>query len=206
MLVACRRKIGHKVAITVCTTIALGTAIFVYYWFAAMVEDKGLLGVMPAVDGYLRWSAVAFFIAALLTYAMTFIPVNPTRIVLIVVSALVILNLTTTLVTYFGLPGFVVRKYRRLFDMTKYLTLAEAYEKSEHCCGWAAAPGLVHTPDCPWNVTCDVAMKAGMGGINIAVMAAGVGGPLALMIYTLIAHVLVIHNGDYVQLGNANTV
>lgn len=202
----CGQSIGHKVAVVICVTLSLSAAIFVYYWFAAMVEEKGMLGVYPLVDGYLRYSTMAFFCCAMLTYIMTFFNLKPTRIVLIVISGLVIGNLTFALVGYFACRTWLLKGYKPFFASTKYVLLAEAYEKSEHCCGWTGAPELVHTQDCSWNVTCDAMMRREMGGVNLITMSVGVGGALGLMIYVMIAHIWMLGTGHdgYANLMDSN--
>jgi len=190
----CKRGIGHKIGTVVSVTIALGAAVFVFYYFAAQLEEDGMVGIVPFVDHYLRWSAVAFFGAALLTYVMTFFDLKPTRIVLMVVSGLVLLDLLFALLAFFACRGFLVSKYKRFFDTAKYAIMAEEFEKEGMCCGWTGALELVHTADCAWNITCDTVMLRRMGGLNTVVFGAGIGGALGLMIYVLVAQILMMQS------------
>ena len=187
----CKFALDHKVAIALGSTLSLGTSIFVYYYFASQLEEKGLLGAAPWIDGYLRFSAIAFFVIAITTYALTFLDVNATRIVLTVTTSLVIADLAFALICYFGLRSLLINSYKPVFSSTKFVLVAEAYEKSEQCCGWNNDPALVHTEGCQWEQSCDKVMRAQMGGKNMIVFAVGISLSLALMIYVLVAHVLI---------------
>ena len=187
----CKFALDHKVAIALGSTLSLGTSIFVYYYFASQLEEKGLLGAAPWIDGYLRFSAIAFFVIAITTYALTYLDVNATRIVLTVTTSLVIADLAFALICYFGLRSLLINSYKPVFSSTKFVLVAEAYEKSEQCCGWNNDPALVHTEGCQWEQSCDKVMRAQMGGKNMIVFAVGISLSLALMIYVLVAHVLI---------------
>lgn len=192
---SCKTDLDHKIAITVGATLSLGTSIFVYYYFAAQLEEKGLVGAAPWIDGYLRFSAIGFFIIALITYCMTFLDLDATRIVLTVTTSLVIANLGFALVCFFGWRSLLINSFKPVFASTKFVLVAEAYEKSEQCCGWAKDPLLVHTEGCQWEATCDQVMRSQMGGKNTIVFAVGISLSLAVMIYVLVAHILLLASG-----------
>ena len=187
----CALHIGHKVATAICVTLALGTSIYVYYYFASLAEEKGLLGVAPWIYGYLRYSSIVFFGIALLTYALTFFNLKATRAILIAAAALVIANLSFALICYFAWKKLLINSYKPLFAKAEYVDIAAACEKSEQCCGWSNEQ-LVHTQGCEWAVTCDVVMRQQMGGVNMVAFGIGISGALALMIYVLVAHIMLL--------------
>ena len=202
----CRHALDHKVAIAIGSTLSLGTSIFVYYYFASQLDEKGLLGAAPWIEGYLRFSAIAFFLIALVTYALTFLNFKATRLVLTITTSLVIADLAFALICYFGLRSLLINSYKPVFSSTKFVLVAEAYEKSEQCCGWNNDPALVHTEGCQWEQSCDKVMRAQMGGKNMIVFAVGISLSLALMIYVLVTHILVYAKySDYKQLSTSTS-
>ena len=192
----CKLDIGHKVATVICISLALATSVFIYYYFACQIEEKGLLGIAPWIDGYLRWSAIVFFGVALATYILTFFNFKVTRAVLIGCSCVVIADLAFALICYFAWKKLLIGSYKPLFAKAEYVELAAAYEKNEQCCGWTGED-LVHTQGCEWKITCDATMKQQMGGKNMIAFGIAVSGSLALMIYVLVAHILMMgHDSD----------
>jgi hypothetical protein len=174
--------------------------VFVYY--AALVEGKGLKGVVPLVDGYLRYSSVIGIAIALATGLVLFFDFELTKNLLGPLVCLLVADISVAVVVSVTGTGLIVNAYKKSFQSRHLLLVAEEYERTEHCCGWASDSSQSGTRPCEWQLRCDQVFEGYFSGKQSWLFRGLLLLALALDIYVLAGHILFLsdRSGNYDRL------
>jgi hypothetical protein len=179
----------------------------VYVFYAALFEGKGLKGVVPLVDYYLRYSSVIGIAIILVTLLLPFFNFELVREVLGPLVGIEIAAITFAIIISFTGTGLIIDGYKKALQSQRFLQVAEEYQEAEHCCGWTDEALASHARKCEGHVMCSRTLADCFVGKGALICRCLLALAFFLDIYALFGKILTlsVRKGDYNRLVSTGT-